>query len=159
MKTLVNKNNPAIRITAPSSEIKFVPEGKKFRSHWKIGGYILRADDWTLVEEESKHTEVWVEGRTIFEQDAKKPEENPKKGCPTYPLSVLGDLLAKTPQAPIRFEQEQKPVEWSEEDEDNLCRVIRVLEDNDSDWEELSNWLKSLKPQPKQDWIKEQTKK
>ena len=41
---------------------------------------------------------------------------------------------------------EQKPAEWSEEDEDNLCRVIRVLEDNDSDWKELSNWLKSLRP-------------
>lgn len=37
------------------------------------------------------------------------------------------------------------PQQWSEEDEDNLCRVIRALEDNDSDWEELSNWLKSLR--------------
>ncbi len=46
-------------------------------------------------------------------------------------------------------QKEQKPIEWSEEDEDNLCRVIRVLEDNDSDWKELSSWLKSLRPQPK----------
>lgn len=45
------------------------------------------------------------------------------------------------------YTKEQKP-EWSEEDEDNLRRVIRVLEDNDSDWKELSNWLKSLRPQP-----------
>ena len=45
-----------------------------------------------------------------------------------------------------------KPAEWSEDDEDNLHRVIRVLEDNDSDWKELSDWLKSLRPQPRQEW-------
>ena len=39
-----------------------------------------------------------------------------------------------------------KVKEWSEEDENNLHRVIRVLEDNDSDWKELSDWLKSLRP-------------
>ena len=41
--------------------------------------------------------------------------------------------------------------EWSEEDDDNLRRIIRVLEDNDSDWKELSDWLTSLRPQPKQE--------
>ena len=82
MKTLINKNNPAIRITAPSSEIKFVPEGDMFKSHWEIGEEILRADDWTLIEEEPKHTEVWMEGRTIFEQDAKKPEVDLEKDEP-----------------------------------------------------------------------------
>lgn len=72
MKTLVNKVNPAIRITAPEIEVQeesdmyFIP----------VSDYCIPMciDDWTLVEEESKHSEVWVEGRTIFEQDAKKPE-------------------------------------------------------------------------------------
>lgn len=76
MKTLVNKTNPQIRITAPEEAVKERP------SCWAIWpeGYkgcrslLLDKDNWTLVEEESKHTEVWVEGRTIFEQDAKKPE-------------------------------------------------------------------------------------
>ena len=39
---------------------------------------------------------------------------------------------------------EPKSAEWSEEDEDNLKRVIRIVEENDSDWNELTNWLKSL---------------
>ena len=60
--------------------------------------------------------------------------------------------------AGAEWQKEQKPAEWSEEDEDNLCRVIRVLEDNDSDWKELSNWLKPLRPQPKQEWSQEDEK-
>ena len=40
----------------------------------------------------------------------------------------------------------QPKQEWSKDDEDNLHRVIRVLDDNDSDWKELSDWLKSLRP-------------
>ena len=61
----------------------------------------------------------------------------------THPLYLEGFDTGREVQ---KVFDEQKPAEWSEEDEDNLCRVIRVLEDNDSDWKELSNWLKSLRP-------------
>ena len=71
MKTLVNKQNPQIRITAPEIKLGTNFLGEKV---YGIGFPYLQAEDWTLVEEEPKHTEVWVEGRTIFEQDAKKPE-------------------------------------------------------------------------------------
>lgn len=66
MKTLVNKRNPAIKIIADtllSDSFNYITS---FCS--------VPKSDWTLVEEEPKHTEVWVEGRTIFEQDVKKPE-------------------------------------------------------------------------------------
>lgn len=46
---------------------------------------------------------------------------------------------------------EQPKQEWSEEDEDNLKAIIRIIEDNDSDWKELTDWLKSLRTQPKRD--------
>ena len=52
---------------------------------------------------------------------------------------------------PGRFNLQPKQ-EWSEDDECNLKRIIRVLEDNDSDWKELSDWLKSLRPQPNSEW-------
>lgn len=61
---------------------------------------------------------------------------------------VNKDLDLEQALAWLEKQKEQKPVEWSEEDEDNMRRIIRVLEDNDSDWKELSSWLKSLHPQP-----------
>lgn len=74
MKTLINRTNPAIRITAPKiieTSLYYVLD---FANDDNACETDLFKDDWTLVEEEPKHTEVWVEGRTIFEQDAKKPE-------------------------------------------------------------------------------------
>lgn len=63
MKTLVNKNNPQMRITAPAIDIDCLED------YYRIPGVALLSNKvWTLVEEESKYTEVWVEGRTIFEQ-------------------------------------------------------------------------------------------
>ena len=88
MKTLVNKNNPAIRIIAP--EIDVYEEEQMFlipAGDYCIPMYI---SDWTLVEKEPKHTEVWLEGRTIFEQEAKKPEVNLEKEYKEY---VEDDLV------------------------------------------------------------------
>lgn len=67
MKTLVNKANPAFRIITP----EIIEEEEYYTLD---GETVFLKENWTLVEEESKHTEVWVEGRTFFEQDAKKPE-------------------------------------------------------------------------------------
>lgn len=76
MKTLVNKNNPQIQITAPEIEICT----RDCIGYYYVGsvGYCVK-DRWTLVEEEPKHTEVWMEGRTIFEQDAKSQEVDLEK--------------------------------------------------------------------------------
>ena len=68
------------------------------------------------------------------------------KRCVENSIDFLGDIKKKDVIDWLEKQKEQKPAEWSKEDEDNLCRVIRVLEDNDSDWKELSNWLKSLRP-------------
>ena len=79
MKTLINKENPAIRITAPEiieTSLYYVLD---FANDDNTSETDLFKDNWTLVEEESKHTEVWVEGRTIFEQDAKKPVDLEKE--------------------------------------------------------------------------------
>lgn len=68
--------------------------------------------------------------------------------------------------------KEQKPAEWSKEDEDMMDLLIKVLEVNHRNGyfkaneintldmrvvstQELVSWLKSLKPQPKQEWSEE----
>lgn len=61
----------------------------------------------------------WCEkkGITPFELYPKQPEqpvENPKKGVPKYPLSVIADLLGSTPPGPVVFVPEQ-PAEGLEE--------------------------------------------
>ena len=51
--------------------------------------------------------------------------------------------------------EKQKPVEWSEEDENrlkNLYDVIDKCDWNTASKEGFKKFLKSLKPQPKQDW-------
>lgn len=56
--------------------------------------------------------------------------------------------------APMEDEQkEQKPAEWSEEDEGILLECISILQ-NSSHWV-LADRLKSLRPQPKPDWSEE----
>lgn len=54
---------------------------------------------------------------------------------------------------------EQKPAEWSEEDDYYQAFIIELLygiEDNDKDYEnkcrKAANWLKSLRPQKQQEW-------
>lgn len=60
-------------------------------------------------------------------------------------------------------QKEQKP-EWNEEDEHRYGDAIYFLETAKKHYADTSEieltieWLKSLRPQPKQDWIKEQTK-
>ena len=58
--------------------------------------------------------------------------------------------------------KEQKPAEWSEEDEEMIDYIIHALSNNTCVKEEGPaiytkeiNWLKSLYPQPKQEWSKE----
>ena len=81
MKTLVNIDNPVVRINAP--EIQVRSDSYYFLINENYG-FIIPKARWTLVEEEPKHTEVWVEGRTIFEQDAKKPEVDLEKAAEEY---------------------------------------------------------------------------
>ena len=72
MKTLVNKRNPQIRITAP--EFKISGTGRYYIPVKRYCTLTWLPENWTLVEEEPKHTEVWVEGRTIFEQEGEPTE-------------------------------------------------------------------------------------
>ena len=64
-------------------------------------------------------------------------------------------------------QKEQKPAEWSEEDEEMLNSCISSIEeskenryaykenDGDTSYDREIAWLKSLRPQPKQEWSEE----
>lgn len=67
----------------------------------------------------------------------------------------------------LEKQKEQKPAEWSEEDEDMLNSCISSIEeakenryayketDGDTSYDHEIDWLKSLHPQPKQEWSEE----
>ena len=72
----------------------------------------------------------------------------------------------------IEQQKEQKPAEWSEEDRKMLDAIIKrysfpietdfsvfVGEDNLKDMREELGWLKSLRPQPRQEWSEEDKKR
>lgn len=85
--------------------------------------------------------------------------------------SDFGGLPIEEIQAWLEKQGEQKPVEWSEEDERNasyICAALdcyyRFREDRNNtngqeDLDKARNWLynklKSLRPQPKQEWSEE----
>lgn len=60
-----------------------------------------------------------------------------------------------------RLQKEQKPAEWNEEDEENIKKLIGFVELCWGDYfllhqrDEMIDWLKSLRPQQKQEWDKE----
>ena len=54
------------------------------------------------------------------------------------------------------FKKEQKPAEWSEEDEKTINMAIETLEHED--YLILADRLKSLRPQPKQEWSEKDEK-
>lgn len=49
---------------------------------------------------------------------------------------------------------DEKSAEWSEEDEKILEHISNVIDANyaGADWQRMIDWLKSLRPQPKQEW-------
>lgn len=68
----------------------------------------------------------------------------------------------------VRVELKEQPVEWSEEDERMLQHIVSDLrefrdcetdEELISDYEDEISWLKSARPQPKQEWSEEDIKK
>lgn len=74
--------------------------------------------------------------------------------------SLQAALVAKEEAWKIKVEKLQKSVEWGEEDSNKLHEVIHRLEHLDHFWnkpidDNLINWLKSLRPQPKQEFDKE----
>lgn len=76
------------------------------------------------------------------------------EGYQQYIKEWAADLLN------IEKKKEQKPAEWSEEDEKMLDAIIHdvMTLHNAKNLEELKNkvsWLKSLRPQPKQEWSQE----
>lgn len=93
-------------------------------------------------------------------------------GC-HYEVPV-GAWIVKTPDGyniPSRFKFVQKPAEWSKEEKQKLNRIYEILgyaaDDKgfltskriigDKEAIELQDFLKSLRPQPKQEWSKNDT--
>lgn len=77
-------------------------------------------------------------------------------------LAVINDLVLPDKQkarfnAWLEKQKEQKPAEWSEEDELMRLAVIQTLESFGGRGTTAMqiDWLKSLKPQPKQEWSEE----
>ncbi len=185
MKTLINKNNPHLRITAP--EIKVNIDTQTFY----IGEEMFDMEDWTLVVEEpkkqtskylkepdydnydkqvvkkmseelakiitdqivepldlekaadkmeSKHTEVWVEGRTIFEQDAKKQEVDLEQAAIDYAFQrVDGDIsrfdLQKAFKAGAEWQKKQDELTW-----EDIRRIVHIADMLLVDDKPLSNF-------------------
>lgn len=228
MKTLVNKNNPAVRITAPEidvheeEEMYFIPVSDycipmcisdwtlveedtllQFRAKIKanqiialdalkrafVAGLLSKEeyDDGVshinentndvlidlpilnLVEEEPKHTEVWVEGRTIFEQE-QKPSEWSEEDKFKLEDAITGidvgigfyeregkhpNLLKAIVEAKewLKSLRPQRKVEWSEEDLQHKSWILECLADGErkmpeyaEDFRAAYKWLKSLRP-------------
>jgi hypothetical protein len=77
----------------------------------------------------------------------------------------VGAWIIKTPDGfntPSHFRFIQKPAEWNEEDEIRLKEALEVLDESikhlpigygyTKDVRYVKDWLKSLRPQPKQEW-------
>jgi len=67
------------------------------------------------------------------------------ESCPLEWRDLLGDIH----NLPYTQQKEQKPAEWSEEDEAFLKVAIAIC--NRYSHKDIADWLKSLRPQPKQD--------
>lgn len=108
-------------------------------------GYVAFEDGYDWLEKNLEYMKPNKQEWDKFDEDYLKRTvwyiENPAP-------SVVKDtnLALWLKSLPVRFNLQLIKEGWSEDDEANLHRVIRVLEDNDSDWKELSDWLKALRP-------------
>ena len=83
-----------------------------------------------------------------------KVREASEDGCETF-----GGVEIKSVRAWLEKQKEQKPAEWSEEDELKMNALLNYLDPDKggtkySSYAQLTewyNWLKSLRPQPKQE--------
>lgn len=153
MKTLINKTNPQIRITAPEEAVKerpscwaIWPEGYKgYRS------LLLDKDNWTLVEEEQPEE---ICSKCIYHKKddgyCYYPHGGMKRRINENGVYECTEFWEKEQENHI---ETRSTAEWSEEDEKNIGKLHRLLVICQSEkkfiptseYEKLDKWLKSLK--------------
>lgn len=119
MKTLVNKNNPAIRITAPEIEVH-----EEERIFLISGGNYCNMDDWILVEEEPTegikgNLEEIPSNVSIDEEPEKQTSVYFKK--PDYDKQVVKKMSEEL--AKIITDQIAEPVDLEKEIDSFLSEV------------------------------------
>lgn len=117
--------------------------------------------DWEQAYQKGlKHGEIAGYNKAMKEQKPAEWGEEDRKEARDNLISVCRDWERgkKTTLLPIaavraRFflEHLTEPKEWSEEDEDMLNRYAYKETDGETSYDEEMDWLKSLRPQPKQD--------
>lgn len=112
-------------------------EHAKFLNKIQIGDKVTRNQDGVLVN------------LSQLERVAKPAEEYNITGIKSKNAQgKLGEMIKNL--KPVNEVLEQKPVEWSEEDENRVNRLIAYFEDKESFTAEddivYANWLKSLRP-------------
>jgi len=100
-----------------------------------------------FVKDELKERIAWLE----------KQGEQPKKHDVCDNCDQQGSCVSPCPMKLVENQGEQEPVEWSEEDEDNLRKArfyVNYYQTHEADSKEAElcdNWLKSLKERMKID--------
>ena len=105
--------------------------------------------------------EAVVEGGKVIVRRQESEDERIRKAlvalvewAECFSESGITQEVAKPILAWLEKQKEQKPAEWSEEDEHNLNSVINLVHNTtDGAWgsaigERIENWLKSLRSQP-----------
>lgn len=95
---------------------------------------------------------------TIFPELVESEDEKIRKAIIKHLISFNNGYYTRPSEDIIdnwiAWLEKQKPVDWSEEDEQrlkNLCSIIDDIRWNKATKDGYKNWLKSLKPQPKEE--------
>lgn len=110
-------------------------------------------DEMLEKEQKPNFDTHWENGSIVCEQKEQKPADLPAGFYVTLPDGkkyYAKEMRCNGMNVKV---VEPKPAEWSEEDELMMKAVIGILDE--SDHPKLCSWLKSLRPQPKQEWSKE----
>ena len=151
MKILINRANPAIRISAPDEMVK---NRTNCWAIWSEGDrlMLLDKDNWTLVEEEQPQEELVYRLNGLMKEYIKEGEDDAEKEHRFKCYQLFWDALE---DADFFEQKEQNPAEWSEEDKHRCNDAIYFLETAKKHYADTSeieltiDWLKSLRPQPK----------
>lgn len=138
--------------TALDTIIPELKESEDEKIRREIIYHIKNCDD-TIDEETEKRMLAWLEKQGELVNSLSKGLDNAHER--------IDELIQKNNKLCIKLEQ--KPA-WSEEDENtikvlmNIIRKSEIIDSiiyTDSLKEKLYDWLKSLRPQPKQEWSEE----
>ena len=146
---------------AESDDERIREEMVRYFTEMKKGGSAaLPYDDCIAYLERQKKQKPADEAEKFFDSvesynqgfvaGQKKMKEDIEKGFGISEHSL--DYLAGRYAGYAAARQEQEPAEWSEEDEEILNEMLDHCNTENATW---YNWLKSLRPQPKQVWTEE----